>query len=81
MTPEDVEPVLSEHLHRIAPEIDLSEIDRSADLREECDIDSMDFLTLVTALSERFGIDMPEADYNEMRSYTALAAYIARKVG
>jgi acyl carrier protein len=67
---------VAEELHRIAPEIDLAEIDRTADLREECDIDSMDFLNLVTALSKRFGIEMPEADYDQMRSFDTLARYL-----
>lgn len=81
MTHVDVETVLSDALHRIAPEIELEDIDRSADLREEFDIDSMDFLNLVTALSKRCDIEMPEADYNEMRSFEALATYIVRKTG
>lgn len=67
---------LAEELFRIAPEINLSEVDRAADLREEFDIDSMDFLKLVTALGKRYGIDMPEADYSEMRSFDALAEYL-----
>jgi acyl carrier protein len=74
MTPHQT--AVAEELHRIAPEIDVAEIDQTADLREECDIDSMDFLNLVTALSKRFGIEMPEADYDRMRSFDALARYI-----
>jgi acyl carrier protein len=74
MTPHQM--AVAEELHRIAPEIDLAEIDHTVDLREECDIDSMDFLNLVTALSKRFGIEMPEADYERMRSLDALARYI-----
>lgn len=68
--------VLAEELHGIAPEISLDEIDPGADLREEFDIDSMDFLKLVTALSKRFDIAMPEAEYDQMRSFDALVRYL-----
>ena len=48
MTRTDIQSAVSAELHRIAPEIAIDDIDRRADLREEFDIDSMDFLTLVT---------------------------------
>ncbi len=79
MTP--IETAIAEELHKIAPDIDAAEIDRGADLRDECDIDSMDFLNLVTALGQRYGLEMPEADYPQMRSFEALADYIAGRAG
>lgn len=81
MTQPDIAMILTEELHRIAPEIDLDEIDRHADLREECDIDSLDFLRLITALSKRLTLDMPEADYDRMRSHDSLLAYLREKAG
>ncbi|SHL40859.1 acyl carrier protein [Roseovarius marisflavi] len=79
MTDMTVEAALAEELHRIAPDIALDDIDRTQDLREEFDIDSMDFLTLVTALGKRFDLDMPEADYPKMESYDALLEYLRSK--
>lgn len=76
MTDMTIETALSEELHRIAPDIRLEDIDRTQDLREEFDIDSMDFLTLVTALGKRFDLDMPEADYPKMQSFEALLDYL-----
>ena len=35
-------------------------------IADELDIDSMDFLNLVTALAERLAIDIPETDYPEL---------------
>jgi acyl carrier protein len=71
-----VEAVLNEEIHRIAPEIDFTAIDRDADLQEEFDIDSMDFLNLVMALSNRLNIEMPEADYAQMSSFNAMIGYL-----
>lgn len=80
MNQNQIASVVTDELNRIAPDIGMDEIDRSADLREEFDIDSMDFLTLVTALGKRFGIDMPEADYPQMRSVEGLIQYLQMQI-
>ena len=74
---QNVSTALAEELHRIAPDISLEDVDLAGDLREEFDIDSMDFLTLVTALGKRFDLRMPEADYPKMHSFDALADYLS----
>ena len=81
MTQDEIETALREELHRIAPDIEIDEIDRDADLREEFDIDSMDFLNLVTALGKRLGAEMPEADYPRMGTFEALKAYLVEQAG
>lgn len=78
MTKDDIEKLIRGELARIAPDIDPDEIDRDGDLREECDIDSLDFLNLVTALGKALSMPMPEADYPAMRSLNGLVAYLAR---
>ena len=80
MNIQQAEAALGEELHRIAPDVDLGDIDREGDLREEFDIDSMDFLNLVTALNKRFGIPIPEPDYPRFASFAGAAAYLAEKV-
>ena len=80
MTSEDIEAVLREELRQIAPEVDMDMIDADGDLREEFDINSMDFLNLVAALGQRLGLGMPEEDYPRMASYKGLLAYLREKV-
>ena len=63
MTRDDVAAMLIDELGRIAPETDASRLDPNAELRDELDIDSMDFLNLVTALAERLMIEIAETDY------------------
>lgn len=77
MTRDEVMAIVVDELEKIAPEVDIELIDRSGDLREEFDIDSMDFLTLVTALHERLGIEIPEVDYAELGSLDAMVSYLA----
>jgi len=81
MTKAGTEALLQSELAKIAPDIDVAEIDRKADLRDEFDIDSMDFLTLVTALSKELGFEIPERDYARMGSYADAVDYLAGFAG
>ncbi len=72
----NMQAIVQEELHKIAPDIDFSSADKDEDLREEFDLDSMDFLHLVTALGKRFSIPIPESDYSRMSSFTALCSYL-----
>lgn len=78
MTDQDIRTLVATQLGRIAPEIPFDSIDPDEDLREECDIDSMDFLTLITAIGKELSLPMPEADYDEMRSLNDLLDYLRR---
>ena len=76
MTNPDIRALLTTQLGRIAPDISIESIDTDADLRDEFDIDSIDFLTLITALGKELSLPMPEADYDKMRSFDDLLAYL-----
>ncbi|MGA9252185.1 MAG: acyl carrier protein [Roseobacter sp.] len=80
MTNDPIQTVILKQLYAIAPDIDINDINPSADLRDEFDIDSMDFLNLITALGKRYDLQMPEADYEQMRSLTDLVKYLQEKV-
>ena len=45
-------------------------------LREQIDLDSMDFLNLVSALHKRFGLPIPEADYPRLATTALAVAYL-----
>ena len=76
----DIETALADALGGIAPEADLSTVNRRAVLREELDLDSMDLLAVYTALSEKLGVDLPESDYPAMATLDGLIATLSRKV-
>lgn len=80
MTNQELETVLAETLRRIAPDVGVSEIDRDGDLRKEFDIDSIDFLNLITALGKRFSLPIPEEDYPRLHSFAAIVDYLGEKV-
>jgi acyl carrier protein len=77
MNTDDARTLFAGLLHRIAPEVDLDEVDSDAPLQEAMDLDSMDFLNLVTALHEETGIDVPERDYPALSTVAGFVAYVA----
>jgi acyl carrier protein len=67
-------------LGRIAPEADLASLPESAPLRDELEIDSMDFLNFATALHAAFGVDVPEADYERIACLRDCVDYLAARL-
>jgi acyl carrier protein len=63
--------------HGIAPEVDLAGTDPDAMLQETLDLDSMDFLNLVTALHDTTGVEVPEQDYPRLATVRGFVDYIA----
>jgi acyl carrier protein len=67
-------------LGRIAPEADLASLPEDAPLREELEIDSMDFLNFAIGLHDALGVDIPEADYEKLASVRSCVDYLAARV-
>ncbi len=68
--------LLAAALRRVAPEVDLEVVDHGADLLDELDLDSMDFLTLVEELHQRAGVEIPEEDYAHLDSVNGIVEYL-----
>jgi acyl carrier protein len=79
MNPSDIRAVFQDELSRVAPEVDFEAIDPEADLRAQVDIDSMDFLNLVTALHQRLGVDIPETDYPKLATLQGALSYLEQR--
>ena len=47
-------------------------------MREELDLDSMDFLNFITALHERTRMDIPEADYPKLFTLDGAITYLSQ---
>jgi acyl carrier protein len=72
----DPEAVVLTALATIAPEADFAAFDRDADLQEELDLDSMDFLNFLIAVAQETGIEIPESEYAQVRSFSGCVAYL-----
>lgn len=64
-------------LARIAPEAELDDVPGDVGFREELDLDSMDFLSLVEGLKEATGVDVPESDYDKVETLDGLLGYLS----
>ncbi|GEO43009.1 acyl carrier protein [Skermanella aerolata] len=60
----------------VAPEIENQPIDPAKFLRDQVEIDSMDFLNFVNALRTTFLIDVPEDVYPRLASIDGCVRYI-----
>jgi acyl carrier protein len=67
-------------LRRIAPEVSPAALKPTTPLRDQVDLDSMDWLNFLVALSAKLGIDIPEADYAKLDTLEDVLAYLAGKV-
>jgi acyl carrier protein len=72
--------VLAE-LKRIAPELEAGELAPASALREQVDLDSMDWLNFIVALHERFQVEIPESDYARLGTLEQVVAYLAQRLG
>jgi acyl carrier protein len=79
MTSLDLRTTILDVLTDVAPEIEREQIDARIDLREQFDLDSMDFLNFVLGLHKALGVDIPEADYRKIGTLDGCIAYLAAK--
>ena len=77
-TEQELRDVVISALTEVAPDIDPAAIDPDADLAEQLDIDSMDFLNIVVAINERTGIEIPERDYPKLSTLNDAVGYLSR---
>jgi acyl carrier protein len=63
-------------LRSIAPEHDPATIDWKCPLRRQVDLDSMDWLNFLVALSARFGVDVPESEYGRLVTLADVIDYL-----
>lgn len=79
MTADQVKQIILDIIGEIAPDEDLSDVKPDVRLRDQLDLDSMDFLDIVMELRKQHGIEVPEADYQELASLDSCAKYLEPK--
>ena len=86
-SPDDIRRALREVLARVAPEAALEALKPGQPLREQIDLDSMDWLNVTTALESRLGVALadhvlpPQATLDELVDRLATAARHAEPTG
>ncbi len=80
MTRDEVLRHVFSELENVAPGCTPANADPAADLHDELDIDSMDFLNFIIALHKSLKIEIPESDYPEFATLNGAVDYLLRKV-
>lgn len=56
------------------------EINPEENLRDQLDLDSMDFLDIVMELRKQYGVEVPEADYPQLATLKSSVDYLEPKL-
>lgn len=75
----DVRQIIIDIISDIAPDEDVSNLDDKKSLREQLDLDSMDFLDIVMELRKRHKIEVPQEDYPKLATLESCVAYLTPK--
>jgi len=80
MTREDIRKAILDIITDIAPDEDLTSIKGDVRLREQIDLDSMDFLDIVMELRKRYNVEVPEAEYQQLATLDSSVNYLEPKL-
>lgn len=80
MTHPEIRAAFLEELVSIAPDIDPATVTDGEHLQDDLELDSMDFLNLVTAIHTRLGIDITEADYPRIATLGDAVPFLAERM-
>lgn len=75
----DVRQAVLDIIADIALDQDLSQIEDAKPLREQLELDSMDFLDIVMELKKRHKIEVPQSDYPQLASMQSCVEYLTPK--
>jgi acyl carrier protein len=65
----------------VAPDADLTAVKSDVRLRDQLDLDSMDFLDIVMELRKRYKVEVPKEDYPKLATLDSCAEYLAPMLG
>ncbi|QCB95688.1 acyl carrier protein [Arthrobacter sp. PAMC25564] len=77
MNEQDARAAVQAAIAKVAPDVDLAEVAEDSRLRQDLELDSLDFLRLVEIIDTDTGIDIPERDYPEVATVKGLIGYLA----
>lgn len=76
---ESIEDILKRIISDIDEDVDVENLDYNAPLRDQLDLDSMDFLDIVMGLRKEYSLTIPEVDYPELGTMNSGIEYLLRK--
>lgn len=80
MKEEELRAVVIATLKTIAPEVEEGDLRPDRPLRNQVDLDSMDWLNFLIGLHEKLKVDIPETDYARLVTLGDVVDYLGRKL-
>ena len=80
MTVEQIKQTIIEQILEVAPDIEEDEIMPNENIQRSLEIDSFDFLNVLTALKVVLGVEVPEADYGKVDTLEHMADYFDKRL-
>ncbi len=76
MTADEISAMILEVIREIVPDEDLSNIKPDVRIRDQIEMDSMDFLDIIMELRKRYNITVPEDDYMKLSTLDSSVEYL-----
>jgi acyl carrier protein len=80
MTRDEIKNVVLEIIQDIDEEASFNSLKHDLPLRDQLDLDSMDFLDIVMELRKRYKLQVPEGDYPELATLDSCVNYLGPKL-
>lgn len=79
MTKEEIKTAIIKQILEIAPDVDEDQIISDKNIQRSLEIDSFDFLKILTALNDVLGVEVPESDYAKVDTLEHMSEYFAQR--
>ena len=80
MTQEQIKKAIIDQILEIAPDIDKNDIIPDKNIQRSLEIDSFDFLKMLTALNDILGVEVPEKDYAKVDTIDNMTQYFVKNL-
>lgn len=77
MNEQDARTAVYAAIGQVAPDVDTDDLAEDARLRQDLELDSLDFLRLIETIAQATGVDVPESDYGQVTTVKGLVEYVA----
>jgi acyl carrier protein len=67
-------------IRTVAPEVEEGDLRPDRPLRDQVDLDSMDWLRVILGVHEKLHVDIPETDYGKLRSLDDWVGYLRARL-
>ncbi|MDD2714693.1 MAG: acyl carrier protein [Candidatus Wallbacteria bacterium] len=80
MTRPQIRQAILDIIKDLAEDADLSKLKDDVRIRDQIELDSMDFLDIIMELRKRYAVQVPEDDYMKLSTLQGCVDYLAPKL-